>query len=184
MGKKKSPLKTSPTPDSPIPAHPAPPRVVLDTNCLLSSLLFRNGVLSWIRRSWEAREFTPLVSAQTVDELIRVLAYPKFELSSNECRAVLEDFLSYAEVVQTKPSQSREYLNAKSKLTDRDDQIFLDLAFSSNTDVLVSGDKALLRLAKDISRFQILSPNNFTAWLDEHLWGNVHFSDDSEISWD
>jgi uncharacterized protein len=183
MGKKKSPIKISPTTNSPSPAHPAPPRVVLDTNCLLSSLLFRNGVLSWIRRSWEAREFTPLVSAQTVDELIRVLAYPKFALSAEDCQAVLEDFLSYAEVVQIEPIQSKEYSNAKSKLTDRDDQIFLDLAFSSDTDVLVSGDKALLRLAKDISRFQILSPNNFTAWLDEHLWDNARLDDDSEISW-
>ncbi len=30
-----------------------PPRIVLDTNVLLSALLFRAGVLSWLRVTWQ-----------------------------------------------------------------------------------------------------------------------------------
>lgn len=169
MGKKKTPLVAEPPLVLSYGAQLSTPRAVLDTNCLVSSLIFKNGALSWIRHSWEVREFIPLVSAQTVDELIRVLAYPKFALSAEECQNLLEDFLPFAETVQIRTRRSGEYLKARTELTDPDDQPFLDLAFSTQTDALVSGDKALLRLAGDVKAFQILNPKDFRPWLDERL---------------
>jgi predicted nucleic acid-binding protein len=53
-------------------------RVVLDTNTVLSALLFVNGRLVPLRAAWQSGELTPLLCAQTVEELLRVLAYPKF----------------------------------------------------------------------------------------------------------
>ena len=32
-----------------------PPRLVLDTNVLLSALLFSSGTLTWLRRAWQRR---------------------------------------------------------------------------------------------------------------------------------
>lgn len=54
-----------------------PPRVVLDTNCVVSALLFSRGRLAWLRRAWQSGRVVPLVSRGTATKLIRVLAYPK-----------------------------------------------------------------------------------------------------------
>jgi uncharacterized protein len=59
-------------------------RAVIDINILLSALVFSRGSLSQFRQLWQDKEFTPLVSKPTVTELIRVLAYPKFKLTSIE----------------------------------------------------------------------------------------------------
>ena len=59
-------------------------RVVLDTNTVLSALLFVNGRLVPLRTAWQSSEVTPLLCAQTVEELLRVLAYPKFKLTPEE----------------------------------------------------------------------------------------------------
>lgn len=56
------------------------PRVVLDSNVVLSALLFSRGRLAWIRAAWQGGRFVPLASKPTVEELIRVLGYPKFRL--------------------------------------------------------------------------------------------------------
>ena len=55
-----------------------PPRVVLDTNLVLSALVFSHGRLGPLRRAWQAGLCMPLVSAVTAAELLRVLQYPKF----------------------------------------------------------------------------------------------------------
>jgi uncharacterized protein len=56
-------------------------RAVLDTNVLVSALVFRQGIMATLREAWQAQRLTPLVSRVTATELIRVLAYPKFRLT-------------------------------------------------------------------------------------------------------
>lgn len=50
-----------------------PPRVVLDTNVLLSALLFHARPLRWLRNAWQSDVVRPLASRDTTAELIRVL---------------------------------------------------------------------------------------------------------------
>ena len=59
-----------------------PPRVVLDTNAVLSALVFGKGPTAQLRSAWQRGDFVPLVSTATVQELVRVLAYPKFRLDA------------------------------------------------------------------------------------------------------
>lgn len=59
-------------------------RVVLDTNTVLSALLFRKGRLSWLRQVWQQGQLVGLVSEATLRELRRVLNYSKFKFSSTE----------------------------------------------------------------------------------------------------
>ena len=61
-----------------------PVRAVLDTNVVLSGLVFRGGAAGQLRLAWQRGRVLPLVSTATVQELIRVLAYPKFRLSKAE----------------------------------------------------------------------------------------------------
>lgn len=74
-------------------------RVVLDTNCIVSALVFSKQKMAWLRHRWQSGEITPLVSKDTVNELLRVLAYPKFKLDHEEQALLLADFLPYAETV-------------------------------------------------------------------------------------
>ncbi len=68
-------------------------RVVFDTNTVISALLFGHGQLNWLRDHWRSDDVVALVSRPTVDELIRVLAYPKFNLDKVEIEALLADYL-------------------------------------------------------------------------------------------
>jgi putative PIN family toxin of toxin-antitoxin system len=131
-------------------------KVVLDTNTVLSALLFEGGRLVWIRKLWEERRIAPLCSAASVDELLRALAYPKFELSESEIKSLLESYLLYAGVVSAADSASRRAPRCR----DADDQKFLDLALAGGAEILVSGDQDLLVLA-DHAPFVIESPARF-----------------------
>ena len=76
------------------------PRVVLDTNCLVSALIFSRGRFAWLREAWQAKRFIALASRDTVSELLRVLAYPKFKLSQDEQETLLAEFLPFVETVK------------------------------------------------------------------------------------
>jgi putative PIN family toxin of toxin-antitoxin system len=127
-------------------------RVVLDTNTIISALLFHKGRSSWLRRAWQCGDLVPLVCNGSVSELLRVLSYPKFRLDEPEIRDLLGDFLPYAETV----SDNQE-TEAAPRCRNKDDQIFIDLAFAAQADALVTGDADLLSLVK-ASSVPILSP--------------------------
>lgn len=118
-----------------------PPRLVLDTNILLSALIFSHGQLAWVRRAWQQECITALTCKQTTCELLRVLAYPKFRLSCAERNALLEDFLPYAHVVTLPDSWPTLPVCRDSK-----DQVFLALAQAAGADALLTGDADLLAL--------------------------------------
>lgn len=119
-----------------------PPRVVLDTNLLLSALVFSQGRLAGLRHAWQARRFTPLVSKATTAELIRVLAYPKFKLSVAEQEELLADYLPWCRTVNiTNPPP------VTPACRDPFDMPILQLAVAGQADYLVSGDQDLLCLA-------------------------------------
>jgi putative PIN family toxin of toxin-antitoxin system len=127
-------------------------RLVLDSNILVSALLFQNDHLAWLRRSWQSRQIAPLLRRATTDELIRVLAYPKFRLDRNDITALLGDLLPYAETVD-QPIPTPEAPRCR----DPDDQVFGDLLVATGADALVTGDGDLLALAAQ-SDLPILTP--------------------------
>lgn len=132
------------------------PRVVLDSNCLISALVFPRGRLGTLRMAWQNGHFTPLVCQATTAELIRVLGYPKFRLSTEDIRAVLADILPWTEVIALRPPA----LDIPS-LRDPDDAVFLHLARDGKADFLVSGDVHLLELTSAYSTPEILPPTEF-----------------------
>jgi len=115
-------------------------RVVFDTNIVVSALLFNHGQLSWLRDHWRRDDFTVLVSRSTIDELIRVLTYPKFDLDKLEIEALLADYLPFTEPVVVSPRPQSP------QCVDIDDQMFVDLAIQGRADVLVTGDRDLLAM--------------------------------------
>ena len=128
------------------------PRVVLDTNVVVSALVFRHGAVAWVRNAWLARALVPLASQATIDELVRVLAYPKFRLEHRDIEELLAVYLPFAELVLGASNSIRS-----PTCRDEDDQEFLELAYMGNASHLVTGDAALLELA-GARPFAILSP--------------------------
>lgn len=124
------------------PRSPAVPRAVLDTNVVLSALVFGGGATALVRQAWQGGRLHPLASTATVQELMRVLAYPKFRLSADEQRELLADYLPFAQVV-TIPQPPPPVPDCR----DRHDLPFLHLAAAGKADLLVSGDADLLSLA-------------------------------------
>ena len=118
------------------------PRVVLDTNVVLSALLFSGGTAAQLRDAWQNGSFQPLVNTQTAQELIRVLTYPKFRLSAVEQQELLADYLPHAESVRM-PAR----LPSVPDCRDPFDLQFLHLALASKATALVSGDKDLHALS-------------------------------------
>ena len=134
-------------------------RVVLDTNVVVSALLFERGRLSWLRPAWMAGDFRPLVSRATAAELLRVLSHTKFHLADEEIEAVLGDYLPFAEPVEVKEATA-----ALPRLPDPDDRIFLELAETGTAFFLVTGDYDLLA-APHPGDYRIISPTEFAAIL-------------------
>ena len=130
------------------------PRIVLDTNVLLSALLFRAGALSWLRQAWQSEAIRPLASRDSAAELIRVLAYPKFRLNADEREDLLGDYLPWCETVRV-PKRIKI-----PQCRDPFDRLFLELALAAKADALVTGDRDLLALA-DAFAVPILTPAAF-----------------------
>ena len=116
------------------------PRVVLDTNVLVSALLFRAGSLRWLVDAWQTERVYPLASKATVAELLRVLGYPKFRLAAGDRQALVEAYLPWCEAVVV--SVATEVPDCR----DPADRMFLELAAAANADALVTGDGDLLAL--------------------------------------
>jgi len=111
-------------------------RVVLDTNVLISSILFK-GALAGIVDLWKRRKIVPVVSRETFDEFRTVLEYPKFTLTKGEIKSIIEEeALPFVEIVEIAGEVSRV-------CKDPDDDKFIACALSASADFIVSGDKDL-----------------------------------------
>ena len=117
------------------------PRLVLDTNVVVSALLFRAGSLAWLRQAWQA-------------EAIRALATPKFRLSDTERDDLLADYLPWCETVTVSaPPIAPDCRDSR-------DRPFLELAVVGGADALVTGDRDLLALAGHFA-VAIVTPAEF-----------------------
>ncbi len=164
-------------------------RVVIDTNVLISALLFHRyapqgkpwtqtrgkprgidpqrlvprrgiqGVSSQLVSLWQQQKITYLLTRPILDEYLRALAYPKFQLTDREIKSLIEeDLLPFTSIILDTPI-------VVPKLSDPDDEKFLQAALLGQADYLITGDKVLLNLKK-IENCLILTPADF---LEKHF---------------
>lgn len=126
-------------------------RLVLDTNVVLAALLFHQGSVSWIRDAWLRSSVRPLVSRETTNELVRVLAYPKFGLSDDDMEDLLDEYIPWCETVNV-PADV-----IVPECRDPHDMAFLRLAITAEAKALVTGDRDLLALADEFD-IPIIAP--------------------------
>ena len=138
-----------------------PTRVVLDTNCLVSALIFSHGRAGQLRIAWQRGDIIPAVCRESVAELLRVLGYPKFKLRHEDIKNLLADVLPWAETLELNSCDDNiEFLR------DRDDAVFIRLAQAADTAYLVSGDRHLLELRGVFPDLHIVSLAEFMESID------------------
>ena len=126
--------------------NPAPPRVVLDTNLVLSALVASGDATAVLREGWQSQRFTPLASKETIRELIRVLAYPNFGLNAGEQEDLLSDYLPFCATVNvSNPPPPTPICRDPYHIP------FLELAIAGGADFLVAGDQDLSSLSPEFS---------------------------------
>ncbi len=133
-------------------------RVVLDTNILISALLFK-GELSKIARLWKKGAIIPLFSKETFQEFRDVLTYPKFALTYDEIEVLIEDeVLPFFEIVDP--------VEEVSACKDPDDDIFISCAVSGSAEYIISGDNDLLDLG-EFRSIRIITPSALIKHFDK-----------------
>ncbi len=136
--------------------------VVLDANVLVSALISPRGAPGAILAAWEKERFDLLVSPATLDELGRVLHYPKIQQKYKLPADKLEQFLRSitSQAVLVNPAQELAIITA-----DPAGNRYLECAKAGDAAYLVTGDKHLLDLA-EFEGTVILPPAGFLAVLD------------------
>lgn len=128
-------------------------RFVIDTNVLISALLFKSSVPFRALKLAEKQGII-LYSEPTFKELERVLNRSKFNkyLSQEERRVFLLKFISASQLVNITETIA--------VCRDEKDNKFLELAVSGNANMIVTGDLDLLVLNL-FQSIEILTPDRF-----------------------
>ena len=134
-------------------------KVVLDTNIWLDLLLFKDINLNYIINAIHQKHLQVYACQKMYDELARVLHYPQFSKYNHDINQCLEQFNNYVIYLATPPN-----LAIPVKCKDIDDQVFLDFCGLYNINFLISKDKQVLKLAKNMRKLgvKVIPPNLFS----------------------
>lgn len=127
-------------------------RVVMDTNVLVSALLF-GGVPGKLVTLWKEETIQPLSSKDIIEEYLHVLSYPKFSLTESEIDYLFtREILPWFAVISVKTG-------APFVPHDPSDNKFLWCALQGKAEAIISGDEHLLSLAS--SPIPVLTVHKF-----------------------
>ncbi|MES2899191.1 MAG: putative toxin-antitoxin system toxin component, PIN family [Pseudomonadota bacterium] len=140
---------------------PAPAkRIVLDTNVCLDLFVFNDPRWAPLLAALENGTVEAVTRADCRDEYRVVLHYSHLPLDASTRPHSAERFDALIKVVAPEARPVRLPV-----CTDKDDQKFLELARDAGADILITKDKALLKLARKTAQaglFRIMVPE---AWL-------------------
>jgi putative PIN family toxin of toxin-antitoxin system len=139
-------------------------RAVFDTNVLVSYLLtHRPPIVTLIDRHLTQEDIVLVTAPELLEELDRVLQYPKLQRYCTEEErtrfvALLMALSEVVELPETIPRICR----------DPDDDQVIACAVAGGADVIVSGDRDLLVL-KQVGDIPILSAAQFLEWIESSI---------------
>ena len=136
-------------------------RVVLDSNVILSGLMSPKGTTGQIIQAWKDNQLTLLVCEAQLEEIKRVLAYPKIQKRLNWSAEKINLFVKLL-------AYRSEYIDISGVKAyvpqDEDDEMLLATLIAAKADYLVSGDSDLLALRES---YAIITPAQFLVVWDE-----------------
>ena len=115
-------------------------KVVLDTNILISALGW-NGKPRIIFEKCVDRAIELFICKEQIDELRRVMDYPKFSFTEEQKRTFVSIILEIATLVEIT-------CTLKIIEEDPDDNMILETAIIGGVNIIVTGDPHLLKLKK------------------------------------
>jgi putative PIN family toxin of toxin-antitoxin system len=134
-----------------------PPRVVLDTNVLVSGLVAEGGAPRQILDAWLEGQYTLVTSLYLVEESAHVLSYPRIakrlHLGEEELVAIMAALLSKAELTPG-------HLHLPGVTRDPKDDAVVACAKEGEADYIVSGDQDLLVLG-EYEGIRVITPRQF-----------------------
>ena len=113
-------------------------RIVLDTNVFISGIFF-SGPPSQILKAWGNQSFQIVLSQQILDEYQRVAVSLVDKFPTVDILPIIELVTIHGLFVDTK--------GFKASACDDPDDKFIECAIASNTKIIVSGDKHLLKVS-------------------------------------
>lgn len=116
-------------------------RVVVDTNVLVSAVLFEGGNEAQILKSAEKGDIDLFISPAIFAEFEDVLSRPRFQLNREEISVASKYVLAVTKLVVPMTS-------VKTGLRDADDLKVLECSLASKASHIVTGDQDLLTLGK------------------------------------
>jgi uncharacterized protein len=132
-------------------------KVVMDTNVFVSGIFF-SGTPYQVLKAWQSGEFELVVSQEILEEYKRVGEALGEDRPAIDWKPVYEFVLKHAKVY--KPVKLKEPV-----CEDPDDDKFFACALASGCDVIISGDKHLLKVS-GYQGVEVLKPREF---LDRYL---------------
>ncbi len=127
-------------------------RVVLDTNIYVSAFTQPKSKVAQIWRQAVDRRYRLLISRDIICEMAQVLRY-KFDFLEARLLQSMKEAAHVAEIIR--PMHSLSVV-----LSDPDDNRILECAVEGKADVIVSGDRDLLRL-QSYQNMPIVRPMDF-----------------------
>ena len=132
-------------------------RVVIDSNVLVSGLILSHGYPYQVVKSWEDGHISLVTSDILIDEVYKVLHYPKvkkkYGLDEVKIRHVILNLFRYSVVIDQPPA-------VDCIKDDRQDNHVIVAAMAGKAAYIVSGDSHLLNLGV-YQGIEILKPKDF-----------------------
>ena len=136
-------------------------RAVLDANVFVSAILSPKGIPAKILTAWRAEKFHLVLSEAILEEITRVLHYPRIakrhRWSQSEAQTFIDDLAHLAILT---PGKLRLHVIEEDPADDR----YVECAVEGRAEYLVSGDTHLLTLGQHES-VRILKPREFLEML-------------------
>lgn len=132
-------------------------KIILDTNVFISGIFF-SGPPSQILKKWENKNFQIVLTEQILFEYQRVAAELSYKYPQVDITPIIDLVTIYGQLINTKGIDI-------SICEDPDDDKFIECAIAGKCDIIVSGDRHLLKLT-GYKGIKILKPREF---LEQYL---------------
>ena len=138
-----------------------PNRVVIDTNVCLDLFVFRDSRYQSLLDALRNGRLHAVTSEHCRKEWLFILSYPHLPLNEESKAAAMSEYDSLFTLISMDAPREDLVLPV---CKDKEDQKFIALAYAAKASLLLTKDKALLKLAKRTARmglFAIASPDRW-----------------------
>ena len=122
-------------------------KVVLDTNIFISGIINPKSNAGKVIQEWQNNSFEIITSFELLEEIKRVLKYPKIAKITKWDNTKTEEFIEYLHFFTTVVDISKINYHFEQ---DPNDNHIIETYIAGKCDHLITGDKGLLSLKKRI----------------------------------